>query len=76
MHDPGGFGSGNSLPQPFGIVSWRIFEMEVDTSKRLPTLGIAEIPFDVRQNRRTKNFASQRIPAGKARKLWNQVVLV
>jgi hypothetical protein len=54
MHDPGGFSLGNFLPQPFGVVNWRIMEMELDTSKHLPTLAAAEVPFDVRHNRCTK----------------------
>jgi hypothetical protein len=44
--------------------------MDGDTSKRLPKLAAAEIPFDVRQNRCIKNSALYRIPAGKARSLW------
>jgi hypothetical protein len=56
MHESGGFGSGNFLPRPFGIVGWCIIEMEVATSKRLPTLAIAEIRFDVRQNRCIKEL--------------------
>jgi hypothetical protein len=44
--------------------------MEVDTSKRFPRLALAEIPFDVRQNKCTKNSASYRILAGMARRLW------
>jgi hypothetical protein len=50
MHNRGGFGSGNFLPRPFGVVSWCIVEMEVDTSERLPRLAVADIAFDVRQN--------------------------
>jgi hypothetical protein len=30
--------------------------MEVDTSKRFPTLALAEIPFDVKQDRGTKEL--------------------
>jgi hypothetical protein len=56
MHDPGGFSLGNFLPGPFGIVSWCIIEMEIDTSKHLPMLAVARIPFDVRQNRCTKEL--------------------
>jgi hypothetical protein len=40
----------------FGILSWRIIEMELDTSKRLPMLAAAEIPFNVKQNRSTKDL--------------------
>jgi hypothetical protein len=43
-----GFGSDNFLPRPIGVVSWCIIEMEGDTSKRLPILAVAEIPFDIR----------------------------
>jgi hypothetical protein len=64
MHDSGGFGSGNFLPQPFGIVNWCIIEMEADTSKHLPPLVVAEIPFYVRQNRYTKEFS---IPIAKTK---------
>jgi hypothetical protein len=56
MHDPVGFGSGNFLPRPFGVMSSHIIEMEIDTSKRLPPFAVAEIPFDVRQNRCTKEL--------------------
>jgi hypothetical protein len=33
-------------------------------------LAVAEIPFDVRQNRCTKNSTSYGIPAGKTRRSW------
>jgi hypothetical protein len=54
MPDRSRFGFGNFLPRMFGIVSWGPIEMEVDTSKRLPTLAVPEIPFNVWQNRCTK----------------------
>jgi hypothetical protein len=56
MHDPGGFGSANFLPPQFGVASWCILEMEVDTMKRLLVFAVAEIPFNVRQNRCTKKL--------------------
>jgi hypothetical protein len=56
MHDPGGFDSGNFLPRQFGVVSWCVIEMKIGVSKRLPTLAVAEIPFDVRQNRCAKQL--------------------
>jgi hypothetical protein len=60
MHNPSGFGSDNVLPRPFGFVNWCIIEMEVEASKRLLTLAVAEIPFNARQNRTDaqKNSAS------------------
>jgi hypothetical protein len=48
MHDPGGLDWDNFLPRLFSVVSWCIIEMEVDISKRLPTLAVAKTPFDVR----------------------------
>jgi hypothetical protein len=54
MHDRDGSGSGNFLPRPFGVVSYCIIEIKVDTSKSLPMLAVAEIPFDIKQNRCTK----------------------
>jgi hypothetical protein len=56
MHDAGGRDSGNFLPRPFSVVSWCFIEMEVDISNRLPTFTVAETPFDVRQNRCTKEL--------------------
>jgi hypothetical protein len=56
MHNPGGLGSGNFLLPPFGAVGWCIVEMEVDTLKRLPIFVVAEIPFDIRQDRCAKEF--------------------
>jgi hypothetical protein len=56
MHDPGGFVSGNFSRRLFGVASWRIIEMEMGTSKRLPTLAVAEVPFNVRQNKCTKEL--------------------
>jgi hypothetical protein len=41
-----------------------MIEMEEDISKGLPTLTVADIPFDVRQNKCRKEFG---IPASKAR---------
>jgi hypothetical protein len=51
-------------------MSWCFIEMEVDSSKYLLMLAVAEIPFDVKQNKCTKNSASYHISAGKARRLW------
>jgi hypothetical protein len=56
MHDPGGFGSGNFLPRPFGVVSWCIIEMEGNTLKGPFVLAVSEIPFDVRYDRGTKEL--------------------
>jgi hypothetical protein len=56
MYDPAGFRLGNFLPRSFGIVSWCVNETEVGTSKRLPMLAIADIPFDIRQNRCAKEL--------------------
>jgi hypothetical protein len=66
--DPSGFDSGHFLSRPFGIVSWRSIEMEVGTLKRLPTLALAEIPFDVRQNRCTKEFRIAPHPGRQSKK--------
>jgi hypothetical protein len=54
MHHPDGFTSGNVLLRPFGVVNWCIVEMEGEPSKRLAMLPVPEVPFDVRQNRCTK----------------------
>jgi hypothetical protein len=62
MHDPGDFGLGDFLPRPFGVVTWCIAEMEGDTSKRLPTPAIAEILFDVTQNKCTKELRIVQYP--------------
>jgi hypothetical protein len=56
MHNHRHFGSGHFSPQQLGVVGWCIIEMERDTSKRLPTLAVASIPFDVRQNRCTNEL--------------------
>jgi hypothetical protein len=56
MRGPGAFGSGSFSPRPLGVVSWCIIAIERDTSKCFPTLPVAEIPFDVRQNRCTKEL--------------------
>jgi hypothetical protein len=68
MYEPGAFGSGNFLPQPLGIVSWGILEMEVDTSKRLPAVANAKIPFDVKQNRYTNELRIVPHPGGQSEK--------
>jgi hypothetical protein len=44
--------------------------MEVDTSKRLRTLAVAEIPFDVRQNRCTKEVRIVPHLGKQSKKLW------
>jgi hypothetical protein len=54
-------------------VSWCIIEIEVDTSKRLPTLAVAEIPFDVRQNRCTKELRIVPHPGGQGKKTMGAV---
>jgi hypothetical protein len=69
MDDPGGFGSGNLLPRPFSLVSWCIFQMEGVTSKRLPSIRVAEIPFDVRQNRYTKELRIVPHPCRQSKKI-------
>jgi hypothetical protein len=51
IHNPGGLGSGNCLLRLYSVVSWCTVEMGVDTSNRLLMLAVAEIPFDVRQNK-------------------------
>jgi hypothetical protein len=68
MYDPDGFGSGSFLPRPFGVVSWCIIGMEVDTSKHLPPLIVAGIPFDVRQNRYTKELRIVAHPGRQSKK--------
>jgi hypothetical protein len=71
MHDPGGFGSGNLLLRPFGVVGWCIIEMEADTSKRIPTLAVSEIPFDVRQDRYTKELPVALHPSRQSKKIMD-----
>jgi hypothetical protein len=51
-----GFDLGNFLPRPFGIVRWRIVQMQIDASKCLSAPAIADIPFDIRKNRSAKEL--------------------
>jgi hypothetical protein len=44
--------------------------MEVDIWKRFPTLVVAEIPFDVKQNRCMNELRIIHIQAGEVRRLW------
>jgi hypothetical protein len=46
--------------------------MEIDTSKRFPALAVAEILFDVRENKTDaqKSSASYRIQAGETKRVW------
>jgi hypothetical protein len=85
MYDPAGFRPGNFLPRPFGIVSWCVIEMEVDASNRLPILAMAEIPFDIPQNRCAKELciiphsgrqSKKTVDAGRRPNNGNEALLV
>jgi hypothetical protein len=54
--NPVGCGSGHFLLRPFGIVCWCIIQMQIDASKRLSALAVAEVPPDVREKRWTKKL--------------------
>jgi hypothetical protein len=51
-----GFGSGNSLPGPFRVVSGRIIQVQPDASRRLSALAVAEVPLTIRKNRFAKEL--------------------
>jgi hypothetical protein len=85
MHDPGGLASGNFMRRVFGVVSWCMAEMDGDTSKRLPVLAVAEISFDVTQNRCAKELcilphpgrqSTKIVDAGRRPNNGNQAFLV
>jgi hypothetical protein len=56
MGSPGGFGSGDFLPQPFGIVRWCTIDMQIDASRHLSAFVTAEVSLDVGKNRHTKEL--------------------
>jgi hypothetical protein len=68
MHGDSGCGPGNFLPRTIGAVSWCILEIEVDTSKPLPMLAIAEISFDIRQSKHTKELRIIPYPGRQSKK--------
>jgi hypothetical protein len=68
MYNPVSFGSGNVLPRQFGVVNWCIIKTEINTSKHFHTLAVAENPFDVRQNRPTKELRIIPHPGRKIKK--------
>jgi hypothetical protein len=73
MHSPDGFGSGNFLPGRFGVASQSIIGTEVDTSKRLYMLAVAEIPFDVKQNICTKELRIIPYPGRESKKIADAI---
>jgi hypothetical protein len=60
MSDPVGFGSGNSLSRPFGVVTWCIIQMHIDDSKRPSALAAEEVLLDIRKNRCEKEICGIR----------------
>jgi hypothetical protein len=71
MHDLGGFGFGDFLPRPFDIVSWCIIEIERNTLKRLLPPTVADISFDVMQNKYTKEICIVPHPGRQNKKTVN-----
>jgi hypothetical protein len=63
-----GFGSGNFLSGPFGIVSSCIVGMQIDTSMALSATALIYRPFEVRKNRWAKELCIVRQPSRQCKK--------